>query len=481
MEAKDLIGFCLFFGATLAGAVATGFSLRARDAVFFLMIALAAISYKLDVNFHSHYWYRGTTRGFEFSLVDILAWSVLISSFLFPRAGEPRWFWPGGLGLMLLFFLYACGNVVFSDPKIYGVFELSKMLRGILIFLAAAMFVRSERELAILVFALGCAICFEGVIALKQRLLGGLYRVSGTLDDPNSFSLYLCTIAPVFVAAATSTLPKWLRWFSVVALAAATVSIVLTISRAGIPIFAFVVLGATVGCVSWRITAKKLIAIALISLCLIGLIYKSWNLLAYRYTHDTLESEYLDTTKFESRGYFLRLAKVITDDRFFGVGLNNWSYWVSKKYGVQLGTPYEDYDDLTYAPSKQALPSFHYAAPAHNLAALTAGELGLPGLLLFALVWLRWFQMGVSFLWPRVPDAMHRLGIGIFFGLTGAFLQSLTEWVFRQEHIYLTFHAMVGTLASLYWMKRKHKQRETEALASPEREEQLMQYEPVVV
>jgi hypothetical protein len=293
--------------------------------------------------------------------------------------------------------------------------------------------------------------------------------------------MYLCTVAPVFVAAATSTLPKWLRWFSVAALAMATIGIVLTISRAGIPIFALIVLGATVCCVSWRVTAKKVMAAGLISLCLAGLTYKSWNLLAYSYTHDSLESEYLDTTKFESRGYFLRLAKIIIDDRFFGVGLNNWSYWVSKKYGVQLGTPYEDYDDLTYAPSKQVLPSFHYAAPAHNLAALTAGELGVPGLILFLLVWLRWLQMGASFLWPRIPDAMHRIGIGIFFGASGTFLQSLTEWVYRQEHIYLTFHAMMGALASLYWMKRKFALPAAEAGAPHETENELLPHELVRV
>ena len=479
MEAKDLIGGGLLFAATLAGVAVTGASLRAREAAFCLMIVLAAIVYNLDVNFHSHYWYRGTTRGLEFTLVDVLAWSVLVSSLLLPRPGEPRGFWPASLGLMLLLLLYACASVTFAEPKVFGIFELSKMLRGIVVFLAAALFVRSERELALFVFALCCAVCFEGALALKQRLLDHTYRVPGTLDDPNSFSMYLCTVAPVFIAAATSTLPGWLRGFSAAALASATVSIVLTISRAGIPIFAFVVLGAAACCVSWRITFKKCLATALVSLGLAGLLYKSWQLLAYRYSHDTLASEYLDTSKFESRGYFLRLARVITDDRFFGVGLNNWSYWVSKKYGVQLGTPYEDYDDLTYAPSKQVLPSFHYAAPAHNLAALTAGELGVPGLLIFALVWLRWFQMGASFLRPRAPDALRRLGVGIFFGMSGAFLQSLTEWVFRQTHIYLTFHAMLGTLAALYWLKQKARRREF--AATMPREEELMVNEAVRV
>jgi hypothetical protein len=38
------------------------------------------------------------------------------------------------------------------------------------------------------------------------------------------------------------------------------------------------------------------------------------------------------------------------------------------------------------------------AAPAHSLAALTVGELGIPGLVLLTVLWLRWFQMGSSFL-----------------------------------------------------------------------------------
>jgi hypothetical protein len=110
------------------GIVLTSVFGQVRDAAFFPMIALTAGTYKLDVNFHSHYWYRSTTRGLEVLLVDILAGSVLISSFLFPRHDGPRWFWLAGLGFMLIFFLYAGTNVAFSYLKIFGVFELPKML-----------------------------------------------------------------------------------------------------------------------------------------------------------------------------------------------------------------------------------------------------------------------------------------------------------------------------------------------------------------
>ncbi|HEV2437900.1 MAG TPA: O-antigen ligase family protein [Verrucomicrobiae bacterium] len=481
MATKDIIGFALLLFAIPASVIVCCVSPRARDVAFCLMIGLAAIAFKLDMNFFSHFWYRGTTRGFEYSVVDVLAVGVLAGSVLFPRPGEKRWFWPAGFGLMLMYFAYACGNVACADPKIYGLFELSKILRGFVFFLAAAMFVRTERELSLLIVALAGAMCFEGALALKQRLLDGLYRVAGTLDDPNSFSMYLCTVSPVFIAAAASTLPKFVRWFSVLATAAATVSIVLTLSRAGIPIFAFIMLGTAMFCVSWRLTPKKLAGLALVVLTVGALFAKQAYLIEARWSHDSLAKEYEDPNYFESRGYFLRLARVIMDDRFFGVGLNNWSYWVSKKYGAQLGTPYEDYDDLTYVPSKEFLPEFHYAAPAHCLLALTVGELGVPGLLIFTLVWLRWFQMGASFLRPRAPDPARRLGVGILFCVSGIFLQSITEWVYRQEQIFITFHVLLGTLAALYWLKKQKPRREEPGGEFHETfEEEEPEYEPAV-
>ena len=454
MDTNHFIALAVLFLMIPMGIITATVSHRARDVAFFVMVAATVVTDRLDVNFLSHYWYRGTTRGLEFSLVDLLAISVFVSSFLRPRPGVSRLYWPAGFGLMLVFFFYAGTSVMFSNPQVYGVFELSKMFRGFFFFLAAALYVRSQRELGILVLALGCAVCFEGVLALKQRLITGVDRVPGTLDHENSLSMYVCLVAPIFVAAATSSLPKLLRVFSIVALGAAALCSVLTISRAGVPIFALVTLGAAAFCVSWRITPKKLVATALIVLCIAGLSYKTWDSLKERYAEATFKDEYLDD-QVEGRGYYLRLAKVIVADKFFGVGLNNWSYWVSKKYGAMVGRPYDNYGDLhTDKPDEQTVENLVWAAPAHNLAALTVGELGVPGLILFTLLWLRWFQMGLRFLFKRSAEAMHRLGVGLFFCLCGIFLHSLTEWTFRQSHIFLTFNILVGTLASLCYAKR---------------------------
>jgi Flp pilus assembly protein TadB len=75
---------------------------------------------------------------------------------------------------------------------------------------------------------------------------------------------------------------------------------------------------------------------------------------------------------------------------------------------------------------------------------------------------------------------MRRLGIGIFFGTSGIFLQSITEWVYHQTQIFFTFHILLGALAGLYWVKRESKRREAEIQTALPEWEPVSQYEPAI-
>ena len=117
-----------------------------------------------------------------------------------------------------------------------------------------------------------------------------------------------------------------------------------------------------------------------------------------------------------------------------------------------------DYDYLVsiYGTSDPLLFANSYlAAPAHNLAALTLGELGVPGLVLFGLLWLRWFWLGAVFLPRPRAEPMRVMGVGLFFSVCGIFGQSLTEWVYRQTPILFTFYLLLGALASLTAVRRR--------------------------
>lgn len=452
-EPKDAIGLALFLAATGLLAALLLAAPRLRVGVLFLMAAGAVLTEKLDLNIFSAYWYRGTTRGFEVTFIDALAGALLLATFLRPRPGQPRGFWPASLAPLLVFLLWAAVSVALAEPRIFGLYEYTKLARGFCLFLAAAWAIRDRRDLSAVVLGLACAALLQTVTALRQRYGMGVHRVTGTLDHPNSVSMYLCLVTPVLVAAAAWTPAPWLRRLCWLAVAGALLTVLLTVSRAGIPVFALVVGAAAARCLSWRPTPGRLVTAAVVAVGLAIVVGRSWDQLVARYQQASLSEEYLDASK-EGRGYYFRQAAVILADRPFGVGLNNWSYWVSKEYAAPLGMHYENYDDIDFPPPNDLLPMYRYAAPAHNLGALTAGELGWGGLALFALVWLRWLQVGAGFYLQTAAFPDWRLGVGIGCGLLGVFLQSLTEWTFRQTQIFLTIHLLLGLLAGLHHRRR---------------------------
>jgi O-antigen ligase len=456
MKPEHIIALAIIPLAAVGGALAAACFARVRDIFFFAMVSLAVFSERIEVNFFSEAWYRGTTRGIEVTFMEILAFGLLFGCIVGRREPGRRLYWPASLGLILLFLLDASVSVFASEPKLFGAFELSKVLASIVIFLSAAAYVRSRREWTLLVVALGCSVGFEGVWALKQHFLMHLDRVAGTLDHANSLSMYFCMTAPLLVAVACGGWSRGLKLFCGVCASLAAVGLLLTYSRAGVPVFV-VVVGATIlSCISWKLSVSRMFIRSLVLMGVVALVAACWGPMERRYEEATLQEEYLDPTV-DGRGVYLRLSSEIAKDHFFGVGLNNWSYYVSRTYGPRIGYHFVDYEYLISLYGKsddKVFTNSYLAAPAHNLGALTLGELGIPGLLIFAALWVRWFSMGVPFLFRPRGEPMRAMGVGLLFGVFGVFGQSLTEWVYRQTPILFTFYILMGALASLAYSRR---------------------------
>lgn len=460
METKHILALLVFVAVGCGSVLAASVSQRLRDGVFAAMLACAIFAEQCDVNFFGEYWYRGTARGFGVSVTDILALALIVAGWVNPRHAPRRGFLPMGLLALLVYLGYGVfSTVTAANPRFAG-WELANVVRAVLVFVAGALYLRSRREFAVLVVSLSALMLVQLGYGFHQRLDGGLYRVRGTFEHANSLSMYACTVAPVLLAAALSRWDPRLRLGAGAGVAAATLCVLLSVSRAGQPIFLAVMLGTALACVEWRFARRTVLVVSAVALAYAAALAGTWDRIQARYAQTTLVEEYLDEQR-DGRGLYLRLALALVREHPLGVGLNNWSYVVSKHFGPESGMTYEDYDAIEADPEKGNLPSTRYAAPAHSLAALTLGELGWPGFVIFTVVWIQWFRMGARFLRDRLNAApLHRLGVGLLFATAGLFLQSLTEWTYRQSTIFHTVHLLLGGLASLEWLRRADAARE---------------------
>lgn len=450
---KDLIFVVGFFVTVPVGIVAAYLSPRIREFVFFAMVFSTTTTHRLDINFMSREMYRGSTRGIEFSYFDFLSVVLLVSCLLAPQGAKKLSRWPAGLGFLLAYVAYCVFNIAICDPKLFGMFEFVKILRGLVVFLAVALYVSKPRDLAVLALGLCAATIHVTGVAFVERYLWGVNRIPGPFEHSNEFSQYCCIAAPVLAAVAASDRHAYIRWLCMACAAALGICVILTICRTGVATYAFVMM-CVVGMVSGlALTPRKAVVGVLILIGAAAVVYKASDSLMSRYSGTSLEDEYFGEDT-QGRGMYLRIAAEIVRDHPLGIGLNNWSYIVSEVYYPRIGRPSVSYDgtDVDTQSLSRAEYTHMLAVPAHNLAALTIGELGVPGFIIFYLMWGRWFQMGLKFVWERRPQIVSRYGLGAFFGLLASFFHCMTEYGFRHVHIFFLVHILAGALSAAYAM-----------------------------
>ncbi len=450
MEFKEIV---FIIGAAVS--VPAGI-LLARTSRFFLDFMFAALIFStcmpdwLDINFLSREMYRGTSRGIGVSYVDFLSVILLVAPLLAAPHERTRWRWPASLTGILAFSAWGCLSVILNDPMLFGTFELVKFFRGLLLFLAVAMYVRGPREIRVLVIALCALVFYQTGWCIVQRYVWGMYRLRGSFAHPNQLSAYMNFLAPMLVALAMSEQHKGLARLSGLCAAMAGLCVIFSISRTGFVVFCASTGIALLISLITRLTPMKLAATLLALVAALGVFVKAWDTLSARYGQTTLEDEWEGDS---GRGMYFRLGKLVLRDNFlFGLGLNNWSYIVTDRYYPELGLPNAPYGDTDCnIRGFTDMERVHMIAPpAHNLGVLTAGEMGAPGLLLLAGLWARWFHMSARFLRRGPSSLSNQFGAGVFFALWAAVACNMTEYSFRDTpHMYMTY-AITGALAAIY-------------------------------
>jgi hypothetical protein len=126
-------------------------------------------------------------------------------------------------------------------------------------------------------------------------------------------------------------------------------------------------------------------------------------------------------------------AYLMGKDHLFGVGLGNFHFWSMNRYAQQAGA-----EAITMA---------------HNIWYLTFAEIGLPGLMAFALLWLRYYQVLLSSMiksWRMKDPLVFPLLLGALVASEIIQFQNLFHFSYRNTAVFLIIHIIMAVTVRMY-------------------------------
>lgn len=424
----------LLFTIALVGVVPLGYILTLnrkymRYAVYALILPVVAFN-QVSINFFSHEEYRGTSRGMEVSLVYLLAFAMLLGMAILYKA-MPL-FPDRGSKFYLVYFLLCIPSVVNAENALFSWFELWKMIMMHLVFMAAYYYLYYTRDFRTIFLAFGIVVGITFISVVVQHVRG-IHQTRGVFPHQNSLGMYMNVIAPVFFAYYFNRNVGWRRFLFAVFFLLAVAACLRTYSRGAMVCLP---LGCTITILlSLRYqfhTRKVVVLLPILFACFFGTLLMMPNIIR-RYMYAPKES--LMTRRFLAASAW----NMMKDEPLLGVGMNNW--------GIKINPPYPyctyRYDNKRIAKDfKEGIVETSYL--------LVGAECGFVAMGAF-LAWLGYYYVIACKLVKtfRRSDYFF-IPVGMVGGLSAIYLQSMLEWVMKQQVNFMQMMILFAILSLLY-------------------------------
>jgi O-antigen ligase len=343
---KDLIKLLLAlllyggFGPMLGGWLSTR---RVwQRAIFALMLVMTAMrpgNFMMMIG--SIETYRGHTKGYEISLIEVLAIALIVAVRRGPRLGVST----GIPGLWL--YLLWCGTCLLSmlgsSEPTYALMAASRFAKGALTFAAAALYLRDEDDLRWAVGALAGALFHHGLLCLKMRLLDGSWQVKGWFEHQNPMAMWCYMGAlPVLAALLWQPIKGRLCWLCLAGFGGAGLCILLSVSRAALAAYAvgaaIVLLGAWLRGPNVRVIAFTAMgALGAVVVFLFAMDSFKARLNEVANSSQVVEEDLRDILNKQS-------AAMLKDHPWNGIGWNNFGIANSRGRGDKYSEILEEWD-----------------------------------------------------------------------------------------------------------------------------------------
>jgi hypothetical protein len=442
---KAFIGLGSYAVALPFGMLVLARYRRAEDAMAIALVFLLGLHIdRTIIMMNSIEWYRGTTKGFEFSMMNCAA-IALIGASLGRSSTRFRWF-PLLTALWFVYVGISSLSIISAINREYVLMSIFKFAKVWLLAVAIGNYVRTDRHVHVVLHGAVIMIVYQFFFVAKMKWLDGIYQVRGLFEHQNPLAMftYMCVL-PLLAVALSPSVNRRQSWVYLLGFACGAVIVLATLSRASLLFFAVGALGV----IGWgfldRVTLRRVLAT-------VGMAVGGVVVLAV--TLPTIIARFHDEgneASGETRVVMNLAAKAMRNDKAFGVGWNNFALAINHPY--PYGDVIDDWNldrgqnvDVDYA--KGVVESHYWLLMAEN------GYPGFIAYLLFLVV--VQFQALVLFLRTRgTLTAACAAGIFIGFGLN--YTHSTLERVLTQTKNLGLWMVLIGLLAALWinWRSRE--------------------------
>ena len=432
VEAKYVIFVLMFITMVPAGTVAIiRFPKLSWWALFVIILFTAN---RLDINFVSREFYRGTSRGFEVGMVDIVTLALL--AYALTKKGMYK-FNPLPRGSLVYFAYFLCSaiSIVNAEESLYSYFELFKMVRIYIFFWTMNNIIVSPKVIKRIVYFFSFVSLYITWIVIIDKYIYGYYQNRGPFPHQNSLVMYLLPLVNIHFSCwmSSKTFKEMLYWCLVVS--CQLFCIVSTLSRAGIALAALSLTIVLLFHLSWRMSFKKFAVVCM--LVLIGMAGLTKSL-------DTIITRF-QTAPEESANTRVRLAEAavkMADDKNLGVGLNNFSLKMSTKYHYSSHIDVKTLEDGVEEAG----------GIVETVYLLVAAECGWHTLGVYFFFLLMFFMFNIINIFRTKDIYLKTVCIGLMAGLAAIYIESTLEWVLKQSNNFyqlMILFAMINAITRI--------------------------------
>ena len=422
------------FSAALLGlpflAFLLYFNFRWVKYAFWGMVVAMCLYHPTSINFFSHEDYPGSSRGMEVSLIHLLAFASLVAFFV--RGRVQRLFPEAGYKLYFVYFLLCMPSLAYAADGLIAWFEVWKMIMLFMLYLMIYSYLKATDDLRSVLVSLALFTYVNFIVVAKQHY-GGVYQPAGVFPHRNCMGMAMLLFGPLFYAYYLSRELKTVAdKFCAAAFPLAAIATLWSYSRGAITLIPVSYGITTLACsrdgkVLGR-KIKKLMPLILVAFLGILVILPR---LVDRFVNAP-EASANTRVELAHCGW-----EMIKENPIFGVGINNWSINMGPEY------PYQD-----RAGDALGL-KLNYNGIVETVYILICAECGIPALLGFV-VWLLWYWFVCLRLLKRLRGTKwHFIAAGLLGGLTANYLQSVLEWVLRQQLNFICLMFMFALLSYL--------------------------------